>query len=294
MKKLYFLSLVSVVLVFAGCELYNPKEPIPSYIRINSVNLSTLSTEGSNSQKITDVWVYVDEELIGCFELPTRFPVLKSGTHHLKIRAGIKVNGISATRAPYPFYNYYEQDINLVEGQVLELTPTFNYLSNTQFSFIEDFEGTGHIFYPRPGGTDTVMKITTIPAQVFEGAGSGIVGLDNNTITFFETVTDPTTKYALPTAGSPVFLELNYRCDHPFSVGVYAYTVSTGGTVTNTQQFKVIDVNRSESWNKIYVYLSPVVTSSGANKFGVFFGCLNSDLQSTITLQFDNIKLVHF
>jgi hypothetical protein len=293
MKNRYCLLLLVVILFLGACELYNPKEPIPAYIRIKKINLTTQSAEGTNSHKITDAWVYVDEELIGCFELPTKFPVLKTGTHHLKIRAGIKVNGISATRSPYPFYTYFEQDINLVAGQVLDVSPSVGYISNTQFSFIEDFEGTGHIFYPRPAGTDTVLKITTNPALVFEGAGSGIVGLDNIK-TFFEAVTDPSNKYILPTAGSPVFLELNYKCDHPFSVGVYGYTVSTGGTITNVQQFKAIDVNKSENWNKIYVYLSPIVTSSGANRFSVFVGCANSPAVGDITIQLDNIKLVHF
>lgn len=293
MKKLYFFSVI-ILLVFGGCEIYNPKEPIPSYIRINSVSLTTQSGEGSNSHKITDVWVYVDEELIGCFEMPTRFPVLKSGRHRLKVRAGIKVNGISASRAPYPFYNYYEKDIDLVEGQVININPTFEYLSGVQFSFIEDFEGTGHIFYPRPAGTDTVLKITTIPSQVYQGAGSGITGLDAGSIKFFEALSDPTNKYTLPAAGAPVFLEMNYKTDYPFTVGVYAYNVSSGGTITNVQQLKAIDINRSENWNKIYVYLSPIISASGANKFCVFIGCANTTLQSSITLQLDNIKLVHF
>lgn len=296
MKNVYyycfFFFLISVL---TSCEIYNPKEPIPAYIRIKKFDLTSTSTQGTNSHKITDAWVYVDEELIGCFELPTRLPVLKNGIHRVKIRAGIKVNGISATRTPYPFYTNYELDVNLVEGQVIELNPIVSYISNTQFSFIEDFEGTGHIFYPRPLGTDTVIKITTIPSEVFEGSGSGIVGLNySNNIRFFEAITDPNTQYVLPASGSPVFLEINYKCDYPFSIGLYGYTYS-GTTLTNTQQVTAIQVNNSSSWNKMYVYLSPIITSSiGASKYSVFIGTLNNTGQSIATIQIDDIKLVHF
>ncbi len=292
MKKLYYCFVFIIAILISSCEIYNPKEPIPSYIRINKIDLTTVSAEGSNSHKITDAWVYVDEELIGCFELPVKFPVLKNGFHRLKVRAGIKVNGISATRSPYPFYTDYNQDITLVEGQVITVAPTVKYISNVQFSFIEDFEGTGHIFYPRPSGSDTVLKITTIPSQVFEGSGSGIVGLSYaDTIRFFEMVSDPNTRYILPASGSPVFLEINYKCDYPVTIGLYAYSASN----VYLGQYTAIQVNTSANWNKMYVYLSPIITSSiGGNKFSVFIGTLNNTGQSTATLQFDNIKLVHF
>ena len=111
-------------LLFSSCELYNPSEPIPAYIHIEKFNLTTdYATQGSNSHKITDAWVYVDDQLIGCFELPATFPVITEGTHKVKIVAGIKVNGIASNRGQYPFYNPYEQIVNFEVGKKITLSP---------------------------------------------------------------------------------------------------------------------------------------------------------------------------
>ncbi len=121
--------------LLGACELYNPTEPIPAYIHIDKIGLTTSAdgSQGSNSSKITDAWVYIDERLIGCFELPVTFPVLYEGSHQLKIRAGIKVNGIAATRAPYPFYEAYTQSVDLQKGTKITVSPTVKYRTNMTF-----------------------------------------------------------------------------------------------------------------------------------------------------------------
>jgi len=55
-------------------HLINPAEPIPSYIHIDKIDLTTdYSSQGTSSNKITDAWIYVDNELIGAFEMPVTF-----------------------------------------------------------------------------------------------------------------------------------------------------------------------------------------------------------------------------
>ncbi|MCK6650821.1 MAG: hypothetical protein L6Q66_14285 [Bacteroidia bacterium] len=172
--KLFFLLLPA--LTWYSCNIINPAEPIPSYIRINGISLTTVAGQGSNSSKITDAWVYVDEQLVGCFELPVTIPILKEGVHQLKIRGGIKVNGISATRSPYPFYDSYTQTISFNKGEVQTISPVVKYLSSADFTCMEDFEAsTGTILYNSPSGTDTTLAVTTLTSEVFEGAKSGML-----------------------------------------------------------------------------------------------------------------------
>jgi hypothetical protein len=286
-KLLLFLS-TSIILIISSCELYNPSEPIPAYIQIDKIALSTIaSTEGSNSHKITDAWVYVDEQLIGCFELPATFPVLYEGSHQIKIRAGIKVNGIAATRAPYPFYTIYDTIISLQKGMKLSLAPIVKYRTNMTFSFMEDFENTGTIISKSPAsGVDTVIQRLDAPnPNVFEGNGSGIAYLDNSHF-FFEGVSS--TSYVLPKSGSDVFLEFNYKCNREFVVGTFAH--STGGTSKDA----ALTFNPSANWNKAYVYLTTVVSAnSNATDFSVFFGMINNNSSDSLALLLDNIKLVY-
>src|ERR1035437_8225163 len=126
----YQISLcIGVIVTISSCSLFNPGNPIPAYIHIDKIGVKVNSdgSQGSRSNKISDAWVYIDEQLIGCFELPATFPVLYEGKHEIKIRPGIKVNGIAATRTPYPFYTIYDSIIHLQKGVRTYLNPIVTY-----------------------------------------------------------------------------------------------------------------------------------------------------------------------
>ena len=84
-----------------SCEKANIDE-MPCYININDIEL-----EENITNNITDAWVYIDDNLQGVYELPANFPVLANGKHKLRIKAGIKDNGIASTRITYPFYKSF-------------------------------------------------------------------------------------------------------------------------------------------------------------------------------------------
>jgi hypothetical protein len=275
-----------VASVISSCELYNPAEQIPAYIHIDKFTLTTTSAEGSASHKITDAWVYVDEQLIGCFELPATFPVLWEGTHTVMVRPGIKINGISASRSPYPFFNKYEQSVDFQAGKVITLSPATTYLSSTQFALNEDFEMPG-VRIDRTTNSDTSLQLIASPdPNVFEGAKSSVAYLDG-TRTFFECST--VTPVVLPKLGSPVFLEFNYKCNYQFTVSVLAL-----GTATS-EQFAVLNFNPSETWNKTYLYLTPQVSgASAAVNYKIVWGIVNNIGQDSVAFFMDNVKVVHF
>jgi hypothetical protein len=280
-----FISCILFTFFFEACQKQNKDEPIPAYIHIEKISLKTdHQKHGSNSAKISDAWVYIDEKLIGCFELPVTFPVLYEGIHEIKVRAGIKVNGIAATRSPYPFYEIYVQKAELKRNERLNLNPVVSYTSFARFNFMENFEGTGIILAPGPAGTADTMKQTFDKKLVFEGNGSGIAQLTKNKLTF-QCISN--TSYVLPAGGSPVFLEFNYKCNHSFIAGIYAHTG------TNTSMIPVLGMNPSENWNKMYVYLTPSIGgASNASDFNVYFSMFNNNADD-LQLLLDNIKLVY-
>ena len=104
-----FFSLVLLNLLLVSCEK-NDKNMIPSYIKINSISINN----SEETHNITDAWVYINDNLQGVYELPAHFPVLYTGNQRIRIKAGIKQNGISSTRIPYPFYESFLDTINLV------------------------------------------------------------------------------------------------------------------------------------------------------------------------------------
>ena len=285
--KSFIFSGLFITTLLGSCELYNPTEPIPAYIHIDKINLTTATdgSQGSNSNKITDAWVYIDDKLQGCYELPVTFPVLQEGAHQVRIRAGIKVNGIASNRAPYPFYDSYIQTIDFQKFKTITLTPTVTYKTGITFDLLENFENVGTIIDTTANSDTTFQKISSPAENVFEGSYSGIAYLDINR-TFFECAT--VNKYALPKSGSDIFLEFDYKCNYPFTVSVIAY-----GTAS-TAQFSALHFNPSENWNKAYVFLTPVVSGAyTALDYKIAWGAINNSGADSVAFLFDNIKLVH-
>ncbi|MEI6764914.1 MAG: hypothetical protein WCM76_04685 [Bacteroidota bacterium] len=279
----YFFPLL-LLLFLTSCDVINPDEPIPAYIQIDKIDVSTNPvSEGSASSKITDAWVYVDGNLIGIFELPAKFPVLKEGEHDLIIKPGIKVNGISNTRAYYPFYKQYEATVTFVKGEVMSIHPVVTYYPD-MVNWVEDFEGGGQTI-ETTSTDDTAMIKCSDPTQVFEGSYSGMVHLTASKPHFFGITMD---EYVLPATGAPVFLEMNYKTNCKIYVGMYAYYQG------NTTRIETIRLNEMPEWNKIYINLTETLQQQpNASGWKVYLDMYRPDSIDSPVAYFDNLKLVY-
>ncbi|MDG2154260.1 MAG: hypothetical protein P8K10_10035, partial [Crocinitomicaceae bacterium] len=106
--------------------------------QLNS-NIDLSGLEGELTESITNAQVYIDDELIGIFEVPFRIPILKTGAVNVKVYPVVINNGISATKKLYPFLNRYEIDSELIQNEDLVINPVTSYKSFTNF-WVEDFE----------------------------------------------------------------------------------------------------------------------------------------------------------
>jgi hypothetical protein len=284
-KFLSALLVIVVIGMFTSCEVFNPEEQIPSYIHIDKIDLNTTSDQGTNSSKITDAWVYVDDQLIGAYELPATVPILFGGTHTVVIKPGIKVDGISATRAVYPFYKPYTASINLIPDSVITINPTLTYNTFTVFEWKEAFED-GGISIDKTLFSDTTIDKTSDITKVYEGSYSGVVHLDA-THDFFQGLS--LGSFILPSGDSPVFLELNYKTDALIKVGLYANSTS------QIMKLDVLYINKSATWNKIYINLNSAINRATNNPddFQIYIEIQKDTDASSAEILFDNIKLVH-
>lgn len=284
-----FFFLLSVVL--SGCEAIEDEEGIPSYIHISSLSLSAGPEEGTSSHKITDAWVFFGNELIGAFELPVTFPVLKAGTHEVTVYAGIKINGIAATRAPYPFFDPIITTLNLVRDSIVRLTDTVvTYHNRTVFAWMEDFDDPS-VTLDTTSISSVALQRVSDPEIIFNFPGepnthSGYVFFDGDS-GFFECITIES--FNLPTDERAVFLEMNFKNNTPVTVGIIARDGN------QTFQHSVLILNPSEAWNKIYVNLTPSVNRFIGNyTFYVFIGFSRVGDEPAALVYLDNLKLVHF
>ncbi|MBK7856941.1 MAG: hypothetical protein IPJ79_20445 [Bacteroidetes bacterium] len=264
-----------------SCNLINPDEDIPSYIKIDSISLATdFSTQGSNSHKIVDVWLYVDNNPVGVYQLPCVVPVLEKGSHNIVVAPGVLLNGISATHLNYPFYKSISRTVELKEGEITNLdTCVTKYYETDTFPIKEDFEA-GITYF-----TDTIIRSTNLSTEVFEGVYSGKIKLETGQ-TNFEIKSIPV---ELPNAGALVYLEMNYKCDIAFNVGLQIEDF-----FGNKIESSIIKLNPKSDWNKIYIELAPTIGSvANGYKYSLIFGTVRTETPEAFIL-FDNIKVVHF
>jgi len=289
-----------LALLFVGavgltaCDKFEGDQTIPSYIRIDSLGFfSENDIEGTNKQKIVDAWIYVDDDLIGGFEMPAMVPVLKEGTHKLELRPGIILNGISDTRAPYPCIKPITiENFTLYPDSAVNAYGTASYWENAEFVWLEDFEDPSLAIH-ESANSDTLIYRTE-PANA-EGAFldeyssySGISYLDN-TRDYVQLVSDDGNGegYVFD-RGDFIFLELHYKNNVPFVVGLYI--TLTDNTV---EERSFLIVSPSEEWNKIYVNFTPIVNETiDAKNFKIYLEAYHSAGFESSYIMLDNLKLV--
>ncbi|MFP5471892.1 MAG: hypothetical protein ACLGGV_09885 [Bacteroidia bacterium] len=281
--------------LFWGCNKFDPPETIPAYIKIDSIEIETTSAQGTNDNSgIKDAWIYVNEELIGVFELPLNIPVLKEGLCNVKIYAGVKRNGFAEDGEKYLFLNPYEVDANLVAGEILSLNPKVTYTSNANI-WIENFEGPG-IKLSKTSTADVDFSLTTNTDEVFEGSSSCKVEFISGNL-LFEMQSDEVA-FDNFNLGSNIYLEMNYKSNYHMIVGIFSRKT---GELVDTQTpyltlFSTEDDNDVAQWKKIYVDLTEVIRPvTPTEDLDIFIGIQYDASQSaTLPIMYlDNIKVIY-
>jgi len=286
--KLPLLWIILTGLIIQSCNLINPSEQIPSYLQINNVSVNTTALQGSNSHRIIDIYLIIDNESAGSDPVGSTVPLLVEGQHSVVMSAGISVNGIAAARGIYPFYKSYSTTLNFIPEQVITVSPVFEYTDNAIFKWMENFEdpGTGIGFITSVG---TSAEINFLPAgdpDIFEGISSGVIRL-NSSYPGFEIETS--LSFTLPKGNNVDFLEINYKCSTPFEIGVISNYPQTG-----PQQTYIITVNKKSEWNKLYVDLTSVPANNrDAADFKLYMKGSLTGNNSEAVFYFDNLKIVH-
>lgn len=271
---LFGLLLLSINLV--SCKKFEGSQTVPSYIHIDSITVNCdYYVYGANTSKITDAWVYVDDNPIGCFELPATFPVLKKGQHKVTVYGGIKRDGISAARAPYPFYKplVYE-NLKLVEDSIVTLKPVLGYYpvgNGVEKGWMEDFEN-ANTMVPLSSSDTSIIRINGAEAWHSPNSFySGKVVLPPDSLDFAFATSDEFSFHA--NYLNYCMLEMDYNCNDAFFVGVIYYKnyQLVKHPLVRIQPTDTLNV-MPQRWNKIYVNIGPLMNENvTASYFKLYF-----------------------
>jgi hypothetical protein len=262
----------------------NKDGPTPAYMELRPPVVI-----GDNGQevtsKITDAWVYVNNQPAGVWEPGKRIPLLASGTNAVKIIAGVRKDGFVDNRIQYPFYATWEQSVNLVPDQTIAVEPQVHYFSGLTY-WLSDMN-TGQRF----DTLDCTATMTLVPSDstlTGQGIANGRISLDADH-SFYKGVSsgDP---FTVP--DHIAFLEMDYRSDTPLLIGV-RYTLAGVQYEAPIVYVKATgSVNGLMPWNKVYIDLGTPWNVSGAQDRRFFLQAGLADGASTGRVDLDNVKVV--
>jgi hypothetical protein len=281
MKFIVFIGLFINFFLLVSCKKYTSSEGA-FFIKPASVSVSTTSVQGTGNHKITDLWLYVNGKFQGAYPTGNLMPVIsKNEKVKINIIAGIKNNGISGTRLGWAFYDFITIDTLVENGKTIERSLTFKYNDNAKFVWMENFDQQGFsLVKSNSNPTDTTWKFAN-SNDCFEGKCAEI-GLTGNALV---AQVESSTAFALPSGNNNVYLELNYKCNQGFEVGVLA------GVIQKSSVF----ITPSENWNKIYIQLADAINRSpNSSNHKIYFKMVKTDDNPNPKMFIDNIKLLSF
>ncbi len=289
MTKFYPALLQALTLALAtllsACEL-DPVIEKPSYIHIPDIAFNSNYPEhGTNSHRITDAWVYLNDNLIGAYQLPATFPVLAKDKGRIQVFPGVLLNGISSTRQVNPFYTGENFTPQFIPGKTDTLRPTSTYRTGTKFIWREDFELPGLTLKTSAASDTTLQRINNSPL-VFEGNGALAMYVDNRAPTL---KSESINGFPLPLRGSSAFLEVDVKNTTPLYMAIFV-------TASNGQSAEVpfAGINPSPVWRKLYMNLTPVVNAQPLNStYKMVFFAKKESSAVVDTVLIDNLKIVY-
>lgn len=285
-RYLFFLGLL-----LSACVKNNPD---PSWLAVSKwtleANPALNGEEGQLTQNLTDAWVYVDEELIGVFQVPFKIPILKEGTVNIRIYPTIRVNGISATKMRNEHMVPFETTATLVKNQTLSLAPKTHYRDEVKF-WVEDFEDINVKLTDDPNTSSAHLTLANDTLKWFNGNYYGKVLL-NAQDSIWVAYTNQDQQLSIP-KNKQAMLEIDYCNSVDFTH--YILFVNANGTNENLMPTMRKSPLNALRWKKIYILLSEVITAgpNNSNYIQAFKAFYDSSNANNLIL-IDNIKVVYF
>ncbi len=285
MRVLLYVVLLGLL---TACIKNNPN---PSWIEVNPFvlvsNPALSGSEGQLTQDFRDVWLYVDDQMVGCFQTPFKIPILKDGNVNIKIYPAVRNNGISTDKKIYPFMSVYEINSQLIKDQTLIINPVTSYVYNANF-WIEDFEDASIKIQDDPNTSVASLFVSSDNLTPFNGFNCGKVVLNSADSVWVASTTEQ-----LPIAkNKPCFLEVDYYNTNRFVQGFLALN-SNGSFYQDNAGFNLQALNAIK-WKKMYIELTELIGNSanGSNFIQTFKANLEEGQTETF-ICIDNIKIVY-
>ncbi|TNE79326.1 MAG: hypothetical protein EP332_11510 [Bacteroidetes bacterium] len=281
MKLKLTFSILFALLLSSSCRKTDIGNP--AYIYIPELKVTTTQAQGSNFIPLPYVNVFINDNSVGVYALPAKFPVLQEGNVKLEVYPMIKRfarDGI----VHYAVMQPYGTQIDLKAMETDTLVPEFSYFDNAEFPWLEDFNDNASSLYVKSGTIDTfyiendlsISRDGTPYMHIDMGTGDSWFEIESQDL------------FDLPRDGRDIYMELDYRSNAVFAIGLYATSNSGVIAVPSVSPFPT-----DTAWTKAFIYLSDeTINTSSDTRFRVYFRAVNATVDNP-HIYLDNIKLVY-
>lgn len=273
-----------------SCEVINPEEEVPAYITIENAQILVDANSGFTTDLgLRDAWVYQGGQLQGIYPLPATFPYQNIETTDFYVLPGIYESGLSAFHVPYPFLDRVDFTVTQGPGDTAIVSPTFEYLPNTQISMpvAETFEAADVNFAPFAYFSADTARLKKSGTDVYRGNRSGYVYFDDDSRHFEVASINPSPMVLEP--GNDGWLEITYKSDIELTVGLVYQNPAEGVGVD-----PAVTLLPKANWNTVYVHLIDILKRHQASTtdYSVWLYARSDGQNAELFL--DDIRLVHF
>ena len=277
------------VIIFGlySCSAYFSEAVIPHYVVIKDLSVTTnYGTQGSPVSDIKECWVYADGKLLGAFDRNKLIPIISDMDEiELTLVAGIRANGNNSTVVQYFLMEPKVLNIANTPNKTDSIDVAFSYNNSSSFLFFEGFEGT-NIFTKDIDGND-LTKIITTTSDSNTGSACGKITLNSEADEI--EVTSSLDFYQISNAGNQIFLELSYKGNNDFIIGLTGKDNSTGKEYSTD----VIYIKSKDNWNRMYIDLTSSVQVSDLDAYKVFLYAKFNGKEINTEILLDDIKFLY-
>jgi len=286
MKNLMYLGLIATI-VFGqmSCDIINPEEEIPSYLKIESFGLQEVQDLESFGlgAKIVAANVLIDGETAGVVSIPGKIPVFAEGDVTVTLDPLVQENGSDNLLQIYPFFERIDLLASFTLRDSTVINPKTQYLSESQFRG-STFSGSDEFFTEDLDNNGTTqLVISNTGGQAGQGSiGRIVLNTENN---YYEAATSESATIDI-SGYSEAWLEVQYKSDVDFIFGVRTPTVD------NDREF---GIRAKNEWNTIYFNAANFLLSRNITTFQL---TISASLPATWSggdaeVLIDNVKIVY-
>jgi len=274
-----------VCILLSACN--KTEVPLPAFL---SYERPLLVIEGDTliADDEIDAWVYPDGRFLAVVEEGQQLPLTLPAPPTILTAGGIRVNGLTLTRRPYPFWQYDTLRRSFTPEELYWHRPIYAYFPDTLITFFqrEGFE-TPQLSFRFPNAGDpmaaTFRRSIERPRR---GFWCGEVSMAPNQV--FQAESDPPFEFP----NSEVWLEISTRGNRNLAIGLTRESKQTGALIS--RDIYLLIRPPDENWKTFYVNLTPwMQQGSGLYRFRLYLNSVGDTAQAS-RIFMDDVRILSF